>query len=238
MVRGDRNQTTSTSIEKSPNTPKSLIATVMNAHVHYLSKSFGARYGSPAYVAKLSPHSSGGEISLFVGFPEPVHGLADSSESRAEVTGFSLSLSKEEAVELATAILTFACHPSEAGKERKWMSLSSMPELDPKQFRKKIILTPRSEGWESYDVTNKSDYHIAAVTVEFSCMKVGNTSRFKVTRILNLPPGEICVMSLSDNDFPDRDSNTEVMGQRIVSITGFHVRSTGSGGIFCPEGYE
>jgi hypothetical protein len=200
----------------------------MLLELHYKgTKSYGTGSNTKRYAAKLN--GDGDSMKLKFLFPNPPSGLTDSWYSDARVKGFDLSLSRSEAVQIATALLAFAHHPTAWQEEARWMPLDEMPKLEVSEWKKSVKLATIDGQPRQYQVTNNTAYHIGKVTLEFTYTdaKTDEEQKFLVIYTIDLAPKQSRRISVDHGDTPKgiRVWQITISQAVITEVTGFNLAS-------------
>lgn len=196
----------------------------MRLELHYKgTKSYGTGSDTKRYAAKLN--GDGDRMWLNFLFPDPPPGLTDSWYSDAKVKGFDLSLSRSEAVQIATALLAFAHHPTAWQEETRWMPLDEMPDLEIAEWEKSINLSKIAGPKRQYEVTNNTAYHLGKVTIEFTYTdaKTQTEQNFSIIYTVDLPPKQTRRILIDHGDVPDGINlwRITITQATIMEVTGF-----------------
>ncbi len=197
----------------------------MNVTLKYESGTeYGTGSGSPRYVASIS--TSGQMVSINFMFSQPQQGKSDPNVSPASIASLDLALSSQEALQLATAIITQAHHPTLRDKSARWTPPHGMPTLERKHWEGK--LTPIFDWWNrSVAFANWTDFHFGEVSLEIRYSITESDGKVlersvTVSKLINLLPSTRCKIALDEMvvNQQDRRKLDRITEVTIVEVTG------------------
>lgn len=169
-------------------------------------------------------------MHLKIHFPDPPSGISDNWNSDTKVSGFDLTLSQSEAIQVATALLEFAHLPNAREEETRWMSIEEMPALSDKIY-KKVKLEKVESSLNQFNIINRTEYHLGTVDIEFSyTYNLNGDNQIMTSTIIysvDLPPRQTRRIIVNSDDLTDGSFyfGFKNYDATITRVTGFDLAS-------------
>lgn len=170
---------------------------------------------SDCYLATFD--SQRGEFGINVKFVKPVRGVSDTG-NLSLVEGWSLSLSRTEALRIGTMLLEAAQRPTDWSDALKWMPPEAMPCLDVSGWNETVKI--ECLGYEmDYKITNESNFHLGMVTIECKFTKGGEEElrRGEVKLLIDLPARQSTRFTIENSELV---RGARIKDVSIIAVTG------------------
>lgn len=186
-------------------------------------KDFGPGSETANYVATVSSQED--IVNVEFSFRSPPQGKSKPTVTDAKIRSLNLSLTRQEALQIAASIIAQAYHPTIHHSSAKWIPPEFMPELIKRNWLHKVTMT--TDNWNNeIRVVNNSKYHLGTTFVQINYEIFDGVSRVphatKKRKILDLPPGQSKSIAVLKGDIPPchRRHFEEITGATIISLTG------------------
>jgi len=180
--------------------------------VYGTRKNFGLGSPNNQYATRITPKNDG--IEIYYSFPNRPNGV--SSKLSSKIAALSLSLDREEALQLATAIMASLHHPTNSGLPVKWTRIGAMRPQPRTAWGEKLIAEPHS--WQlAICFDNQTEMQIGRVNMDLT-FEDGTATQFVVSveRNLDLPPTAKIEIDVEDA-IPTRHRNDGKC--RLISVS-------------------
>jgi len=153
---------------------------IYSTGIHY-----GLRQTNKRYKVHVKPDEEG--IDVTYSFPSGACGLSANSDS--SVKSMSLSLAREEALQLATAIMTALHHPTHNCQPVSWTTVDAMRPRAKEEWAKSLRVEPHPTNDAAIVIDNQTDLQIGNVEMDIAYQDSEGEQRTVQVKVrMNLPP--------------------------------------------------
>lgn len=182
-------------------------------------RTYGTGENPKRYAAKVGSDQE--SVNLGVRFPCFVKGMGANTDLAGSVEGFSLSMSRDDAMRIGMMLVSAAQQPENWWKEdSRWMPPELMPSLETADWVNDVAIECLGYVLD-YKVINRSEFHLGFLSLKcaYTTTDGANESHHTVDLLVDLPPGQSRQVTIQSEIFPisaDRITNVS-----IVAVSGF-----------------
>jgi hypothetical protein len=182
--------------------------------------------GSKSWKYSTEIKADGEDFTIHFQFKDTPHGKSTTGYSLSYLEYLSVTLSREEALKIASVILAQVHHPRIHSKSVKWMNPEQMPLLEKNRWVQGLHVE-FDYYKENIIVKNETKYHIGAICINLTYQILNSENEYEEKtshrrKLLDLPPGCSITVEIDKNDvnWRDGDGHYEFLTVSVSKVTG------------------